>query len=123
VRLVDLYGTGVSGVLWSSDAVGLNRNRLMCLDLTGCTKPCLLNQIDNHMGATTSEDYKPSTHYYLEDQKRPTTRWRTHLRFPVQVVAKVESIDAISGRLATEYTFHHGYCDGAEREFRGLGRV
>ena len=124
VRLVDLYGTGVSGVLWSSDAVGSNRNRLLFLDLTGGSKPYLLNEIANHMGATTRVDYKPSTRYYLEDQKTPATRWRTPLPFLVQVVAKVESIDVSSrGKLATEYTFHHGYWDGPEREFRGFGRV
>ena len=62
--------------------------------------------------------------FYLEDEKRPETRWRTPLPFPVQVVARVEVIDAISGgKLTTEYRYHHGYWDGAEREFRGFGRV
>ena len=27
------------------------------------------------------------------------------------------------GKLTTEYRYHHGYWDGAEREFRGFGRV
>ena len=27
------------------------------------------------------------------------------------------------GKLTTEYTYHHGYWDGAEREFRGFGMV
>src|SRR5262249_28058598 len=43
---------------------------------------------------------------------------------PVHVVTKVEVIDDISkGRLTTEYRYHHGYWDGAEREFRGFGMV
>ena len=42
----------------------------------------------------------------------------------MQVVARVEVIDALSGgKLTTEYRYHHGYWDGAEREFRGFGRV
>jgi YD repeat-containing protein len=42
----------------------------------------------------------------------------------VQVVAKTEVIDEIShGKLATVYHYRHGYWDGAEREFRGFGRV
>jgi len=126
VRLVDLLGTGVAGVLWSSDAAinGSKRPHMFFLDFTGGVKPYILNEMDNHLGATTKVEYKPSTHYYLEDRKNPKTRWRTHLPFPVQVVARVEVIDAISkGKLTTEYTYHHGYWDGDEREFRGFGMV
>ena len=62
--------------------------------------------------------------FYLEDQKRPATRWKTTLPFPVQVVSRVEVIDDFSkGKLTTEYRYHHGYWDGAEREFRGFGMV
>lgn len=43
--------------------------------------------------------------------------------FPVQVVASVVSVDEFSGTLTTEYSYHHGYWDGFEREFRGFGRV
>jgi hypothetical protein len=40
------------------------------------------------------------------------------------VVARVEVIDDVShGKLTTEYRYHHGYWDGAEREFRGFGMV
>jgi RHS repeat-associated protein len=40
------------------------------------------------------------------------------------VVARVEAIDQIShSKLTTEFSYHHGYWDGAEREFRGFGKV
>ena len=62
--------------------------------------------------------------FYLRDQADPATRWRTTLPFPVQVVARVEVVDQISGgRLTTEYRYHHGYWDGVEREFRGFAMV
>jgi RHS repeat-associated protein len=124
VRLSDVFGTGVGGVLWSADASGLSRRNMFFLDLTGGTKPYLLDEMDNHMGAVTKVAYAPSTRFYLEDQERPDTRWKTPLPFPVQVVIRVEVIDEISrGKLATEYRYHHGYWDGAEREFRGFGMV
>ena len=124
VRLADMLGAGVAGVLWSADAVDASRANMFFLDLTGGTKPYLLDQMDNHMGAVTRVAYAPSTRFHLEDEKHPATRWKTPLPFPVQVVARVETIDAISGgKLTTEYTYHHGYWDGAEREFRGFGRV
>lgn len=123
VRLVDLLGTGVAGVLWSRDANGLSRNHLFFLDFTGGMKPYLLHQMNNHMGAVTKVEYQPSTQFYLEDNKQRQP-WKTPLPFPVLVVAKVEVIDEISkGKLTTEYRYHHGYWDGAEREFRGFGRV
>lgn len=124
VRLVDLLGSGISGVLWTRDAALDRRAHYFFLDLTGGTKPYLLQEMNNHMGAVTRVGYAPSTRYYLDDQKRPETRWKTTLPFPVHVVAQVEVIDEISkGKLTTEYKYHHGYWDGAEREFRGFGMV
>ncbi len=124
VRLVDLLGTGVGGVLWSMDVQGNGRPHMYFLDFTGCVKPYVLNEMDNHMGATTRVQYAPSTKFYLEDQKMPATRWQTSPPFPVQVVARVEVIDELSkGKLTTEYRYHHGYWDGAEHEFRGFGSV
>jgi RHS repeat-associated protein len=124
VRLVDMLGTGVAGVLWSADAGGLSRQSMFFLDFTGGVKPYLLNEMDNHMGSLTRVGYRPSIQFYLEDEKLPETRWKTPLPFPVQVVAKVEVIDQISnGKLTTAYRYHHGYWDGGEREFRGFGRV
>jgi RHS repeat-associated protein len=124
VRLADLLGSGVSGILWSADAGDPARARMFFLDFTGGVKPYLLAEMDNHLGAVTRVAYAPSTRFYLEDERRPETRWKTTLPFPVQVVARVESIDAISGgKLTTEYRYRHGYWDGVEREFPGFGRV
>ena len=81
--------------------------------------------MDNHRGAVTRVDYAPSTRFYLDDEAGPATRWRTPLPFPVQVVAtgRGRSTQLSGGKLTTEYRYHHGYWDGAEREFRGFGRV
>jgi len=124
VRLADMLGSGLSGVLWSRDAAEPGRETLFFLDFTSGNKPYVLHEMNNHLGALTRVEYAPSTRFYLEDQKRLETRWKTPLPFPVQVVAGVEVIDEISGgKLTTEYSYHHGYWDGAEREFRGFGRV
>jgi RHS repeat-associated protein len=124
VRLVDVMGTGISGVLWSADARAPGRPHLHFLDFTGGRKPYLLDEMDSHMGAVTRVEYAPSTRFYLSDQRDPSTRWRTPLPFPVHVVTRVEVIDELSrGKLSTEYRYHDGYWDGAEREFRGFGMV
>jgi RHS repeat-associated protein len=125
VRVVDLLGTGVAGVLWTRDAQAVGRQQqYLFLDLTGKVKPYVLHQMDNHLGALTRVGYAPSTQYYLRDYKKPATRWQTPLPMPVQVVSHVEVIDRLSGgKMTTEYSYHHGYWDGGEREFRGFGRV
>jgi hypothetical protein len=124
LRFADILGTGISGILWSTDVGGLGPRNFMFLDFTGGTKPYLLNRMDNRLGATTDVEYKPSTWFYLQDAKSAATRWRTTLPFPVHVVSKVTIRDALSdGRLTTEYRYHHGHWDGVEREFRGFGRV
>jgi RHS repeat-associated protein len=124
VRLADIYGTGTAGILWTYD-YGVHRDSTYkFLDLTGGIKPYLLNKMDNHIGAVTKVEYASSTHFYLSDQKDPKNRWKTPLPFPVQVVSRVRVDDELSkGRLTTEYRYHHGYWDGAEREFRGFGMV
>lgn len=124
VRLADMLGTGTDGILWTYDFGAFPDSTYKFLDLTGGVKPYVLDQMDNHMGAVTRVTYATSTRFYLEDNARPETRWRTPLPFPVQVVARVEVIDQIShGKLTTEYRYHHGYWDGTEREFRGFGMV
>lgn len=124
VRLVDLVGSGIKGVLWSADVTSLARHHLYFLDFTGGSKPYLLHEMDNNIGAVTRVAYQSSTHYYLVDQKNKTTQWKTNLPFPTQVVSRVEIIDTFSkGKLTTEYHYHHGHYDGTEKEFRGFGRV
>lgn len=123
VRLVDLLGTGVAGILWSRDAQTAPIATMYFLDFTGGRKPYLLERIDNNLGSITNISYASSIQYYLADQAKQFN-WSSTLPFPVQVVSRVESIDKISnGKLTTEYFYHHGYWDGGEREFRGFGRV
>ena len=123
-RVIDLLGSGISSVLWTKDATSARQDHYLFLDLTGGSKPYLLNEMNNNMGAITKVGYKPSTTFYLDDEALTGRRWRTPLPFPVQVVALVEVIDDVSkGKLTTEYRYHHGYWDGVEREFRGFGMV
>jgi RHS repeat-associated protein len=137
VRIVDILGTGCPGLLWSG-AVRRDESRLYgmrFLDLCGGQKPYLMHEMVNNLGARTRVEYLPSTYYYHLDQNQNLQnsqnfqngragRWITPLPFPVLCVARVEVLDEISlGKMTTEYTYHHGYWDGEEREFRGFGRV
>src|SRR5206468_975726 len=79
--------------------------------------------VRNNLGAETRIHHASSTHFYLAD-KAAGQPWVTRLPFPVHVVDRVETTDQISGsRFVSSYSYHHGYFDGAEREFRGFGLV
>ena len=83
-------------------------------------KPHLLTGMVNNLGAETTVTYAPSTDFYLRD-KLAGTPWATRVPFPVHVVAAVETVDALSdNRFTTTYSYHHGYYDPDQREFRGL---
>jgi RHS repeat-associated protein len=123
VSVVDLLGTGTVSLVWSSPLPRDAQRPIMYVDLMGGVKPHLMKSIVNNMGSTTLLTYAPSTKFYLAD-KAAGTPWITRLAFPVHVVEKMELLDAISNsRLTSTYSYHHGFFDGVEREFRGFGRV
>jgi RHS repeat-associated protein len=119
----DLLGNGTACLVWSSPLAGNARRPMRYIDLMGGQKPHLLTRITNNLGAETLVEYAPSTRFYVAD-KLAGTPWVTRLPFPVHVVARSEIYDYVSRtRFVTRYTYHHGYFDGVEREFRGFGRV
>lgn len=126
LRLIDLYGNGVPGLLFSATdaAAPGGRPGSWYLEFTGGVKPYLMAEADNHQGAVTRLTFASSTSYRLADDRELATAWQTTLPSPVQVLASSESIDQVSGsRMTASYRYHHGYWDGVDHEFRGFGRV
>jgi RHS repeat-associated protein len=123
VRLADMRGTGTAGVLWTYEWGPTRPQNYLYLDFTGGTKPHLLAEIDNRLGAQTSIVYRPSTEFMIDDLEA-SSPWRTRLPFPVQVVSEIHVLDTTTGHHgASRYVYHHGRYDGDEREFVGFGRV
>ncbi|MDI1435403.1 SpvB/TcaC N-terminal domain-containing protein [Polyangium sorediatum] len=123
VGVVDVLGSGTACLVWSSPWRGVAKPPMRYIDLLGSKKPYLLTSVKNNLGAETKLEYAPSTKFYLEDLKAGKP-WVTRLSFPVHVLTRVETFDAVSkARFVSTYKYHHGYYDGAEREFRGFGLV
>jgi RHS repeat-associated protein len=123
VTVVDLLGNGTACLVWSSPLPGVAGQRMRYVDLMGGQKPHLLTAVRDNMGAETHVTYAPSTRFYLAD-KAAGWPWVTRLPFPVHVVERVEIADRVSrNRFVTRYSYHHGFYDGVEREFRGFGMV
>jgi hypothetical protein len=124
IRIIDIKGTGQAGILWSFGPDAGTPGQMYFLDLTNGNKSYVLQEMKNNLGALTRVVYGSSVAHYLRDEAHPDTRWKTDLPFPVQVVNRVEVYDFLSGgKLVTEYSYHNGYWDGLEREFRGFAHV
>jgi Salmonella virulence plasmid 65kDa B protein/Insecticide toxin TcdB middle/N-terminal region/Insecticide toxin TcdB middle/C-terminal region len=123
VQVVDLLGNDTACIVWSSPLPEDARQPMHYIDLMGGQKPHLLINTKNNLGAETHIQYAASTKFYLAD-KLAGKPWITRLPFPVHVVERMEALDHISRtRFVSQYTYHHGYFDGIEREFRGFGMV
>ena len=137
VQVADLLGNGTACLVWNSHLPSDATRPVRYIDLMAGLrdsdekkkeyrrheKPHLLIEVKNNLGATTTIEYSPSTRFYLQDVQasRP---WITRVPFPVHCVSKVTVEDKWrQTRFSSTYSYHHGYFDGTEREFRGFGRV
>jgi len=123
ITVTDLLGNGVACIVWSSALSKDAQQPLRYIDLMQSKKPHVMTGYQNNLGKEVHFSYVPSTKFYLED-KLAGKPWVTKLHFPVHCVEKTETQDTLSGhRFVSSYSYHHGYYDHAEREFRGFGRV
>lgn len=123
VTAVDLLGNGTTCLVWSSPLPHDASRPMRYVNLMREGKPHLLVRTVNNLGGETHITYAPSTKFYLQD-RRDGRPWITKLPFPVHVVEKVTITDKwAKTAFTTAYSYHHGYFDGPEREFRGFGRV
>lgn len=123
VQVADLLGTGTACLVWNSHLPADASHPVRYVELMADGKPHLLLRVVNNRGGRTEITYTPSTRFYLDDLAAGTP-WVTRLPFPVHCVSKVTVHDAWRGTtFSSTYSYHHGYFDGPEREFRGFGRV
>jgi RHS repeat-associated protein len=123
VQVLDFLGEGTACVVWSSARPGEAAAPLRYVDLMAGKKPHVLASYQNNTGKWVDLFYRSSALFWLDD-RRAGTPWATRLPFPVHCLRRVESRDLVRGSFfASEYDYHHGYFDHAEREFRGFGRV
>ncbi|WP_340199982.1 SpvB/TcaC N-terminal domain-containing protein [Ascidiimonas sp. W6] len=123
VTIADLLGTGLSCIVWSSPLPKDSITPVKYIDLMNSKKPHIMVSYKNNMGKEVSLEYTPSTKFYLQD-KAAGKPWVTKLHFPVYCVSKSTIEDKIGGsKYVSEYSYHHGYFDHEEREFRGFGMV
>jgi len=123
IRWADINGNGTMDIIYCD---AKNMPRMQAVDigrLLGCVPaPNLLNRIENGIGGVTRIDYATSTEFALSDAEaeRP---WPDPLPFPVQVVRRVYNEDGLGNTYTREFSYHRGYYDAQEKEFRGFEEV
>ncbi|MGV8964506.1 MAG: SpvB/TcaC N-terminal domain-containing protein, partial [Candidatus Saccharimonadaceae bacterium] len=123
ITVTDLLGNGTACIVWSSELPAYRSAPMRYIDLMGGKKPHIMRSHENGFGKKSEVEYKSSTWFYLQDKLKGEP-WITKLPFPVQCVSKTIVSEKVTNvRFTSEYTYHHGYYDHAEREFRGFGRV
>ncbi len=123
VSVSDILGNGTACIVWTSSLPEHAQAPLRYIDLMAGKKPHLLTRYVNNLGKETRLSYKSSTWFYNNDRALGQP-WITRLPFPVHCMRKTEMLDHVEGsRYVSEYSYHHGYYDHREREFRGFGRV
>lgn len=123
INFVDLLGNGTSCMVWSDPSALKGSANIRYIDLTSGVKPHVMTGYRTGGGKEVRMEYTSSVKYYLEDTLSGNP-WPEKLPFPVQCLSGVETLDLVTGhRFVTKYTYHNGYYDHAEREFRGFGLV
>ena len=122
VSVTDILGTGTPCLVMSSPLPRLRRRQVDYLELYQ-HKPHLLCRVVNNMGGEIEVHYESSTRFYLDDLAAGRA-WIDRLPFPVHVVKRVVTTDAVSRNvLVNEYAYHHGCWSPDDREFRGFAVV
>ena len=90
----------------------------------GGQKPHLLIGVDNNLGAETDGRVRAVDEVLPRRQASPAGRGSPGCRSRCTASSRSRSHDRWRGTtFASTYSYHHGYFDGVEREFRGFGRV
>ncbi|MFA3780990.1 SpvB/TcaC N-terminal domain-containing protein [Yersinia sp. 1652 StPb PI] len=123
LTLADVQALGVTSLLLS---VPHMVNRHWRYDFT-TRKPYLLSTVNNNMGAESRLSYRSSAQFWLDEKAAAASKKQKiacGLPFPMHLLARTSQFDEITqNSLSQQAYYYHGFYDGAEREFRGFGRV
>ncbi|KAF4454660.1 SpvB-domain-containing protein [Fusarium austroafricanum] len=123
VDVFDIAGRGSPALCWACDIAGHGVTKVHFLDLTAGSRPGLLHKVENGTGIEVEIEYRSSTLDRLEDERNGQP-WATRLPFPVLCVSQVTTRDTVAKTSAeSRFTYHNGYYDPVDREFRGFQRV
>jgi RHS repeat-associated protein len=121
VRWADINGNGTTDLIYA-DSQSTPHIRAVDVGqlISSNLGPNLLTAISNGIGRVTFVGYASSTTFRLEDAAAGNP-WPDPLPFPVQVVSAVTNLDSLGHQYVSQFSYHDGYYDPVEKEFRGFG--
>ena len=124
MQVADLLGNGTACLVWNSHLPADARRPVRYVDLMAQGKPHLLIGSTTTSAPPTEIEYTPSTRFYVAGQaRRPAVDHAPAVPGALREPGHGAAIAGAAPRSASTYSYHHGYFDGVEREFRGFGRV
>ena len=119
-RWADLDGNGTTDLVFADST---SSPKLLAVDLgrlLGCVPAAnTLTRIENGIGRVLRMEYAPSTRFALDDAAAGHA-WTNPMPFAVTVVARVLTDDSLGHTYETQFRYHEGYYDAAEKQFRGF---
>ena len=120
VSFADVFGCGTNALIVTVIHPDV---RHYAYDFSRGNKPYLLNAVNNNKGKKINITYGSSAHEYQRD-KLNKQAWVSKLPLAVQVVKKLDVTDEVNEiTLGKSFTYHHGFYDFFEREYRGFAKV
>lgn len=116
VLYADLNGNGSQDIVWITPL-----GQVTYLDLFP-VRANLMARVENGLGMVTDVTYGTAAQHMARDGGWQA--WRHKLPYPMQVVSKIDRWDRLTNlHEEDEYTYHNGYYDGVEKQFRGFAEV
>ena len=97
-RLADMTGSGVAGILWTSNGPFGEGAQYFYLDFLGSVAPRLLTKFDNGIGLSTTVEYTTSAQEAARAMAAGNP-WSTTLPIPVPVVKMLTVTDQATGNV------------------------
>ena len=121
VRWADINGNGTTDLVYADHESSPRIQSVDLGELLACgATPNILTTINNGIGRVTTITYQPSTVFALADAAAGTP-WPDLMPMPVSVVSSVMTSDTLGHQYVTQFRYHDGYYDPAEKQFRGFG--
>lgn len=117
-RMCDVNGNGSQDILWNTYPASYQV--FTFIDFSPGEHAYQLKTVINGIGQTGTFHYGSSTNEMIRDRESGFP-WTDTLPFPVTVMTAYDQSDGTT-TYTTQYSYHNGYYDGLEKEFRGFER-
>ncbi len=117
VLFADMNGNGSSDIVWIDSSGDTTYLEMFPV------RPNLMSRVENGLGKVSAVTYGTSVTHMARDLAA-SAPWSHALPAPMMVVERYDEWNELTSiHETTDYVYHEGFYDGAEKQFRGFIRV